>query len=388
MRANPGGTIDPAEVLGREVLIRQLWEALDRQSVALVAERRMGKTCVTKKMLAEAPPGLLAVWRDLEDVHSPLEFAEAVFHEVEKYLSKWQRTALRARALLAELSGTKLGNKIAFPTVARAHWKSILLRTMEDLAEHQQDTIVVFWDELPLMIKNIKERCSEAEATEVLDTLRGIRQTHGRVRMFFTGSIGLHNVISSFRRRGYANAPINDMQVVELPPLAPADAADLAGRLLEGEGLPAGPTSGLPEAIAKAVDRIPYYIHHVVSQMKQRHTPCTLEAVGELVERCLSDDQDAWQLEHYRKRVDAYYEPDERPMVLAMLDVLAAARGPVAFAELFKRLKAHVATEDREQALDLLNLLRHDHYLTQDPDGRYHFRYGLIRRWWRLHRGL
>jgi hypothetical protein len=388
MRANPGGPIDPGDVVGRDGLIQQLWEALVRQSVALVAERRMGKTCVTRKMLAEAPAGLLAVWRDLEDVHSPLEFAEAVFHEVERYLSRWKRNALRARTLLAQLSGTKLGDKITFPTVARSHWKAILLNTMEDLAEHQQHTVVVFWDELPLMIKNIKDRCGEAEATEVLDTLRAIRQTHGRVRMFFTGSIGLHNVISSFRRRGYANAPINDMQVIDLPPLAPADAADLAGRLLEGEELAAGAAEGLAEGIAGAVDCIPYYIHHVVYQMKQRRTPCTLEAVGELVERSLTDDQDVWQLEHYRKRVDAYYEPDERPTVLALLDVVAAAKGPVAFTDVFRTLKAHMPTEDREKALDLLTLLRHDHYLTQDADGRYRFRYGLIQRWWRLHRGL
>ena len=55
MRANPGGEIAPEEVVGRNRLIRQLWQTLDRQSVILTAERRMGKSCVAKKMVAENP---------------------------------------------------------------------------------------------------------------------------------------------------------------------------------------------------------------------------------------------------------------------------------------------------------------------------------------------
>lgn len=56
MRANPGGEIAPEDVVGRDRLIARLWETLTRQSVILVAERRMGKSCVVKKMLAERAP--------------------------------------------------------------------------------------------------------------------------------------------------------------------------------------------------------------------------------------------------------------------------------------------------------------------------------------------
>jgi len=68
--------------------------------------------------------------------------------------------------------------------------------------------------------------------------------------------------------------------------------------------------------------------------------------------------------------------------------VLAGAAEPLAFPDLFGLLKSQVATEDAERARDLLTLLRRDHYLHQEPDGRYRFRYPLIQRWWRLRRGL
>ncbi|MGB2823475.1 MAG: ATP-binding protein, partial [Phycisphaerae bacterium] len=248
--------------------------------------------------------------------------------------------------------------------------------------------IVFFWDELPLMLKNIKERHDEDAAMELLDTLRAVRQTHKRVRMFFTGSIGLHNVITSLRKDGYVNAPINDMHVVELPPLALADAAELARRLLEGEGFQIEPADPLPQAIARAVDRIPYYIHHVVDEMRQRHTDCTAEGVEQIVSQCLTASQDSWELDHYRTRISGYYDEEDRPFVLGLLDVLAGAGEPLHFPDLFNLLKSQIATEDEERARDLLTLLRRDHYVAQEDDGRFRFRYPLIQRWWRLNRGL
>ncbi|MCP4547150.1 MAG: ATP-binding protein, partial [bacterium] len=40
MRANPGGEIAPSEVVGRDRLIQRIRQALEQQSVILVAERR------------------------------------------------------------------------------------------------------------------------------------------------------------------------------------------------------------------------------------------------------------------------------------------------------------------------------------------------------------
>ena len=55
MKANPGGAIAPEDVIGRDKLIANLWNILDRQSVILSAERRMGKTTVIKKMVLQLP---------------------------------------------------------------------------------------------------------------------------------------------------------------------------------------------------------------------------------------------------------------------------------------------------------------------------------------------
>lgn len=131
MKANPGGQVAPSEVIGRDKLIESLWEILERQSLVLSAERRMGKTCIIKKMRTEAPPDKLPIFHDLEKVRSPIEFVETVLQDVEEYLSGLQRTARRTRQLLTQLSNVEVkGFKL--PNVAAPHWKTLLTETIRD----------------------------------------------------------------------------------------------------------------------------------------------------------------------------------------------------------------------------------------------------------------
>ena len=86
MKANPGGQIPAAEVVGRDRLIQAIWRSLERQSVILTAERRMGKTSIAKKMVEEAEGGKLPVYHDLEGIRAPVDFVQLVLHDVEGYL--------------------------------------------------------------------------------------------------------------------------------------------------------------------------------------------------------------------------------------------------------------------------------------------------------------
>lgn len=388
MKTNPGGQIPPSEVIGREELIRRLWHILERQSLVLSAERRMGKTCVVQKMVAEAPQDKLPIYHDLEGIRAPLEFVEMVFYDVEGYLSRLQRTAGRVRQWLAHLTGLEIGGIIKFPDAVASHWKTLLTKTIEDLVEHQDRTLVFFWDEVPLMLDNLRKDGGEAAAMELLDTLRSLRQMHSDLRMVFTGSIGLHNVISSLKRIGYANDPTNDMATVDIPELSLADAKELACRLLQGEGIQADDIEGTAHAIATAVDCMPFLIHHIVDEIAQRGTSASAKTISEIVDTCLTDSQDRWHLRYYRERIDTYYASDECPLALNLLDVLSGAEQPLLFDDLFNLLKSRLVIADNEMARHVLMLLQRDHYVVQQPDSRFCFRFPLIRRSWRLQRGL
>jgi hypothetical protein len=388
MRANPGGQIDPSEIIGRDELIQRLWEILERQSLILSAVRRAGKTTVIKKMEAEAPKEKLPIYRDLEQVHTLLEFAELVFEDVEQYLSRLQRTAERTRRFISQLSGAEVKGVIKLPNVVAPHWKTLLTKIVEDLVEHQDRMVIFFWDEFPMMLDNIKTREGEQMVMEVLNILRALRQTHGGLRMIFTGSIGLHHVITSIKQAGYSNAPTNDMYHEEVLPLSAGHAQGLARLLLEGESIQVDDMHETTIAIANGVDCVPFYIHHVIDQMKQRKGAVNAATALQIIDSFLTDQLDRWDLQHYRTRIETYYGVSECALALKLLDVLSSAEGPLLLDDLFNRVKAQVITDDVEMTRRVLVLLQRDHYVARQSDGAYSFRLQLIQRWWRLDRGV
>jgi len=336
-------------------------------------------------MAAESPADMRVIFHELEHINSPLEFVQLVYDDVSAYLSQSRRTAQRVRAFLQGLEGMELGGLVKFPDILAPEWKALLTNTIDDLLDQRGHTLLFLWDEMPMMLENIKRYHGEHLAEDLLNTLRALRQTYPDFRMVYTGSIGLHHVINSLKRAGYANAPTNDMAKVDVPPLAPQDAQDLAQRLIAGEAIQTKTPAQLAPTIAAAVDYCPYYIHHIVEELCQRvpDTPIT-----DIVDACLMASNDPWDLRHYRDRITTYYLPDEQPFVLSLLDILATASTPLSFDALFDRLKAHIATEDSETVRDVLRLLHDDHYLTRSSDGTWQFRFALIQRWWRLERGL
>ncbi|XZN96223.1 MAG: hypothetical protein ACM65K_25820 [Microcoleus sp.] len=377
MKANPGGEIAPAEVMGRDKLIADLWGILEQQSVILSAERRMGKTSVIKKMRSEASPDKLPIYRDLEDVKSPLEFVEKVFQDVEAYLTGFNRTAKKTRGLLKHLGGAEFSG-FKLPEIAAPHWKALLTETIADLVENQDRRVILFWDEVPYMLDNI----GDAAAMELLDTLRSIRQMYPAVRMVYTGSIGLHHVLGVLRKAGYTNDPINDMYVQDVPPLSAKDATNLARKLLEGENIKTPDIQGTAVFIVDELSNIPFYIHHLIVKLKLRGGSGDIAAVKEIIADCLDDPLNPWRMEHYRQRLDSYYDDKQRPYALNLLDILAAADGALSFDELFSGIKQESETQDKEMARKVLRLLEQDYYIYKQ-DSKYLFRYPLIQKYWK-----
>jgi hypothetical protein len=390
VKANPGGQIDIKSVVGRERLIEVLWETVEQQSLVITAERRIGKTTVIKKMSKEPRIGWVPVFQDLERCHTAAEFAMAVYKEIHQFLSQQGQVARRAKELFKVLGGTEIGGVFKLPEKAVAPWKDVLTRAVEDLI-HENDAsgtkLLFLWDEMPFMLANLRDREGEQTAMEVLDLLRALRQTHGALRMVITGSIGLHHVLSSLREKNYGNSPVNDMAAIDVPPLSEADAALLATQLIEGEFLKSPNIDVAATVVAHEADCFPFYIHHVVKALKIRGLDATPENIERVVASQLVDANDPWELLHYRERIPLYYRND-KTAVLLILDELAVRADAAPVGEMLARLKGASTFDDRERLLHLLSLMERDHYLKRDEDGRYRFRFPLIRRWWTINRGL
>lgn len=389
MKANPGGQIDIKAVIGRDQLIKLLWETVELQSMIITAERRIGKTTVMKKMTGEPAAGWLPVYQDLENCHSAAEFALAVYREVHRFLSGKGKITRRSKEFLSSLGGIEIGGLVKLPEKTEAPWKDVLTRAIEDLMEENDASskLLFFWDEMPFMLMNIRDGQGEQVAMQVLDHLRWLRQTHGGLRMVITGSIGLHHVITSLKDKNYGNSPVNDMARIDVPPLTETDAVHLAGLLIAGESLPSPDQAAAARQIAHEADCFAFYVHHIVRGFKVGGLDATPENAAKVVAAHMVDPNDPWELLHYKERIKTYYPGDQKTVCL-ILDQLAVQLNTASVVELLSMLKGASPFDDRERLLHLLSLMERDHYLKRAEDGRYQFRFPLIRRWWKLNRSL
>ena len=386
MKANAGGVLDPKAVIGRDALIETIWKHLEQKCVLLNAERRIGKTSIVRKMVAEPRSGWFGVYQDLEDVHHASEFAAAVYETIQKFLSRSTRVMNVAKKFYEDHEFGDFSKKKERP------WKNLLTASIEDLvaAKHDQK-LVLFWDEVPYMVDNIAKADGVQVAAEVLDTLRKLRIQHtSDLRMVLTGSIGLHHVLSQMHDAKIATEPVNDMTPIEVTPLGSIEAHKLVGLLLEGEKLSAAGPHAVADTIVQETDGFPFYIQHVVGALSMEQLPVTPESIKSLVQRRLVDAADPWELGHFRERIRIYYsnEKDARLVALA-LDCLCHDDIPCSLNELRNRINAQSSEfTDRSHVVHVLRLMERDHYLSRNVDGQYQFRFALIRRWWKLDRGL
>ncbi|MGK7892564.1 MAG: AAA family ATPase [Xenococcus sp. (in: cyanobacteria)] len=379
-KANPGGEVAPEEIIGREKLIAQLWSILEQQSLIFIGERRIGKSSTLKKMKAESANSMLPIYRDLEGIRSPIEFVEVVWQDIENYLRE-QGKARRVREFLGQLQETQFTG-FRFPKIADNHWKTILIKAIEDLVTLQERQIVFIWDEIPHMLENF----SEQAAMEMLDTLRSLRQTYPDVRMVFSGSIGLHHIFKNLQQAGYRNDPTNDMYTIDGQPLELQDAIALASYLIKGENIATFNMEKSARDIAEAVDCIPFYIHHLINQLKAIKGEVSQNHIHATVEESLRNPLNPWKMDHYRERIDNYYTEEQKPYVLNILDILAI-NPPTSFQKLWQVLYSDPQTSNKEIARTIMRLLMKDYYLIQSGS-IYSFRYPLVQKYWRFSRGL
>ncbi len=386
MRANPGGILAPEDVIGRDNLIDLLWGVLDKQSVVLTSERRVGKTSVIRKMVDAAGASRVCFLRDVEGFRSAAEFIEGIYADVQPILSTKDRARLGMWRVLEKLGGTEIGD-LKLPHV-KPQWKNILSALFDDIFREEARTVVFFWDELPLFLHSVKSGAGEQDAMELLDALRALRQKYINLRMVFTGSVGMHQVIGSLRKHGYANDPTNDMATIEVTPLEPEEGSRLAGLLLAGEHIKIldDPTA-VSRAISEAAGHIPYYIHYLVSRIRNSSGEIHSKDVRKCLQELIADPNDAAHFYYYQTRLTTYYGAIEAGLALHTLDTLASLDQPVTFPKLLNLVRHKTAAAEEELFRQVLQVLLKDHYLARNADGTYGFRYSIVQSWWAYARG-
>ncbi len=396
--------VAPENVVGRDKLIAQMWKTIERDSVVLTAERRIGKTTILKKMEAEPAEGKIVLYTDLEKVDTPVRFVEVLLMDLKKFLTAKNRVAQWLGEFVESIGGTEVGGIIKIPPQEKKGWQSILEKVLRNVCRNQSDFQLVFlWDEVPYMLQKIsalerKSGSADNSALAILDSLRAMRNEETNLRMIFTGSVGLHHVLMDLRGEQYASQPTNDMEKIDIGPLTPEYASVLANKLFYRENIKCDSQDSIIERLIDFTDCVPFYIHRVTSRLAIIEGVITHGIVESEIEKYLTSDMDPWEMEHFRDRLGIYYrghwqdvdgvDIKTASVAKALLSHIALATEPQSINQCHADLKSRMRFENRDDVIDLLKSLAKDHYLIRDAEGRYRFRFPLVQKWWIMAEGL
>lgn len=380
-------------VVGRDGLSDSLWEALEASSIRLLAERRMGKTWLLKLAMARKPSWTTAAFFDAQQAESAPDFVLKLSRElhVQGLIQEtwWQKTQEWFRILMLLLGGKKVG-PVEVPDNL-VPWSKFLTDTCRHVVEqHPSQTVVLIFDELPLFLDKLVTAERSADAVTFLDTLRFLRGEHS-LKMVFCGSLGLHIVLSKLHSTGYSGRPVNDMHPFEVRPLVERDAAYLAGCLLTGERVSCRSVASAARAVAYASSGCPFYIQKLVQWMKERNQKAwTAKTVEAIVEAAAVTTGDPFEFHYYDGRLNQHY-PEDTDLVdraRIVLDILSREAQGLTFEPLLNLVRHNpkTLTLDPNSLLEVLRILRDDHYLVEN-DTAWRFKLEIIRQGWYYMRG-
>jgi AAA+ ATPase superfamily predicted ATPase len=394
MKANPGGTVTGDGIIGRSSELAELWNKLQKRSVLLSAERRVGKTSLLRKMTEEPPSGWTPLLIFVESARHPIDCVEAMYDVVSeaKMCSTkgvWMHEIGKAFEKLgsAQVGGWKL------PQV-QSDWRQLMRTLVQDIVEHSDTGAILMIDEFPLMIWNIADDHGAPLAMQFLDALREVRQefeSTNRIRFVLSGSIGFHLVLQHLKLdHGYKGAPTNDMYLFVLTGMDTEDTELMCRQYLDHEGI----RRQTPETVAARMyyrtDGLPLYIQYVCEALQDsKASQVVPEDIDRILDGMLADRQVTW-FRDAAQRIEGYYAKfgfDRTASVI--LNRLSREENYFAETAIVDTVQAGDSQATPSGVQRVVELLTDDNYLLRDTSSgerKYRFRYRLMRQWWKINR--
>jgi len=395
VKANPAGALSGQAILGRQREIAHLRRELEKKSVLLTAERRVGKTCVLRKMAENPSIGWTPILCWVESVRHPIECVERIYAEANALHVRSPKGVWlgRVKSAYQAIAGTQVAGWKLPPI--RSEWKRLLHDLISDIAENTGNRVVVMIDEFPQMVSNIVDDHGGAAGREFLDTLREIRQEFepsGRIRFLLSGSIGLHLIVQHLKaEHGYKGNPTNDMAIERLSGMTIEDVQLMCRKYLDEEGIRRDCPGEFDERMLQLTDGLPIYIQYVCERFQESKRQQVSPDDVDVELRAMMDNREIEWFRNAAERIETYYKRlGANRRASAILKMLSGEEDFVPEEAVLDYVRSQMIVEDDDQVRSTLEILLDDNYLLCDTSTgrrRYRFRYGIMRWWWKINRG-
>lgn len=383
----------------RREFLDDLWEALEKHNVLLLAPRRTGKTSVMYRMLDRPRDSWLAIHLNVEDLKTPGDFIISLIDAINEHQPVYLRNTLAkgwnflsetlSRIERIEVSEFKLQlRKRENPEKKwQDHGGELIDRVLKS-----GERVLFIIDELPDML-NSMFGTSRGDYDTFLHWFRKIRDRSLKhnLRWLVGGSV---NLIAALDQQG-AVKKVNDLKSEPLPPFTNEEIAAFVKLMLGNRDIRFDGTV-IPRISALLGTPIPLFLQMLTQELyrlwkRDKSKTLTAMDVEEVYNKSLLGEMARDKLQHYRSRIDVHYPQEEREAACHFLGRLSLSDTGLSQSALFQLYRQ---IEDRRtasrtgpalsQAFQRLMLhLQSDFYIEAKDDGAFDFASRLLKHWWR-----
>ncbi len=360
----------------REYIINKIYRRLDSGShIFLSAPRRSGKTSIMRYLEDNPKENYIFLYANVEDAEEP----ETYFMMLSELLldsnaiGQLHRFSKKSRNKFAEFVDSVKSIKVwdLVEVHATEKVKPKYSEEFEKLMTNLDGSdpiVVLLVDEFPIALERISKKYGKEAAQKFLHVNRRIRQiSDGGIRFIYTGSIGLPHITKKLN----ATAAVNDLNIVEVPPLTYKEALDFSAKLLDYYQVNYNEDI-IPYLLEKLKWLMPFYIQLVIQMLIDEYDLCH-ESIGQKdidkVFEKTSTHRNNIYFENYYSRLDKSLNLEEAKLAKTILSTIA------------KENEVSVETFDDKTAYSLLEMLEFDGYINSSG-GKYRFNSPILQLWW------
>ena len=354
------------------------------QSLLLSAPRRIGKSSLAKKLIADkTSQQWKCIYIDLQGTATKEEFLRTLINSFTG-VGLMEKTNRKVKDLLSYAFNVTDGIELGMLKIDLNHkdQSASLYRRLADTLDYEHDTLIVI-DELPLFLGKLmdKDEGNRDEVEFLLNWFRSIRQNEkSHLRWLFCGSVGLRNFTNHHRM----SQSINDLIDFELGELPKDEAIGLIKALACSYDLNID-DEVVTETLELMQWSIPYFLQllmdRIISKVQSgANRNIDMNDIGLAIDELATSDY----LMTWDERLDEYRELEVYARTI--LDSLSTAETGLSKGQLLQlAMNGKESTEQHQvnkQLTKVLEMLEHDGYLIR-TEGNRKFRSPLLQNWWK-----
>ena len=369
----------------RTKIINLIYRRLDAGShIFMAAPRRVGKTSIMRFLEDNPREGYHFVYVITEAANSSETFYQKLLEEILKStaISKLVKRKESIAKLMTGIFERIEKIKLSWLEVGlQKKEKETFQSSFEKLIAEYTDTdekLIIMIDEFPQTVENIKSKLGDKEAEQFLRLNREQRQqANPNVRFIYTGSIGLPAVVKKLT----STSVINDLNVIDIPPLSPEEANELIVRLFESYKVQYN--SGIIDYLLSTIKwLIPFHIQLAVQELidvyETTNTPLSNSDVDKAFAQLLNVRNDIY-FEHYYLRLKLAFPENQHQFALTLLDKISDEDTLSQDLVMDLAQKMNVVNEQES----VVEALVYDGYIHFDTFAKaYRFNSYLLQKWW------